>query len=335
MIKKVLVVGANFVNKGAQSMLFTVTNEIKKRYSDCDVYFACNGEKYSENNYVFKRLLYTKLSQDLALGKHVNYINFSKIFIKNFAKFILGRSKDLFQIYDAKKIIPEINLIIDVSGYALADICNPSEHEYYLDNIRIAKKYDIPIILMPQSFGPFNYSEENSYIIDGIRELLPYCRAIYARENEGYEYLQKFNLNNLRYSTDLVLQNISIDKKNVCKTTYKAIVPKIEEHSIAVIPNYHCFASGLEEHSYSLYYKIIKTLLDYKKNVYIFRHASFDLEICRKIKSMFKNEERVHLIEREFDCIEYDEFIKKFEFIICSRYHGCVHAFKNYVPNII
>ena len=59
MVKKVLITGANFINKGAQSMLFTVTKEIKNRYPDSEVYFACNREEYDEKNYSFKKLLYT------------------------------------------------------------------------------------------------------------------------------------------------------------------------------------------------------------------------------------------------------------------------------------
>ncbi|MCD7819638.1 MAG: polysaccharide pyruvyl transferase family protein [Lachnospiraceae bacterium] len=40
-------------------------------------------------------------------------------------------------------------------------------------------------------------------------------------------------------------------------------------------------------------------------------------------------------MENDFSCIEYDEFIKNFQFIICSRYHGIVHAYRNGVPAIV
>ena len=337
MSKKVLVVGANFVNKGAQSMLFIVTDELRKRYKDCEVYFACNGEKYKEEDYCFKKLLYIKQCQDLALGEHVNHYANIKMNIKNLLRLILRGSDDLFRTYDAKKIVPQLDLIIDVSGYALADISRPIEHEYYLDNIRIAKKFNIPIILMPQSFGPFNYSEENRYLMDEMKELLQYPVAIYAREEEGYIFLQdNFGLTNLRHSSDLVLQNRGIIRSNVCTDSYKTDVPEFEsENNVAIIPNYHCFTKEFEDHSFDLYRQIIRKLLEADKEVYVFRHASFDLDICKKIVEMFADKEHVHLIEREFDCIEYDELIKKFEFIICSRYHGCVHAYKNLVPNII
>lgn len=38
MVKRVLIVGANFENKGSQSMLFITVDEIKKRISDCEIF---------------------------------------------------------------------------------------------------------------------------------------------------------------------------------------------------------------------------------------------------------------------------------------------------------
>lgn len=337
MAKKVLIVGANFMNKGAQSMLFIVTAELKKRYHDCEVYFACNGERYEEKNYQFKRLLYTKQSQNLALGENVSHYMNLKQNIKNIAMFFLRGTNDAFKVYDAKKIVSKLDLIIDVSGYALADISKPIEHEYYLDNIRIARKYGIPMILMPQSFGPFNYGQDEKYLINEMKELLPYPKVIYTRENQGFTYLKElFSLDNLKYSSDIVLQNKELDVTNVCTDRYEIKVPELKcGHNVAVIPNYHCFVEEFAERNFELYRKIIKKLLDADKEVYVFRHSSFDLDICKKIVSMFEGGSCVHLIEQEFDCIEYDKFIQNFEFIICSRYHGCVHAYRNYIPNVI
>lgn len=335
--KKILIVGANFVNKGAQSMLFVSTDELKRRFPDCEVFFACNGETYKENNYTFKKILYTKQTQRIALDNKINWVEIATVTVKDIVKTFLGRRNGLWKLLDARKIMPTLDLIIDVSGYALADICSAKEHEYYLDNIRLARKYNIPIILMPQSFGPFLYSKENMYLVDEMKELLTIPQVIYAREKEGKELLEDvLHLANVKSSTDLVLQNKGISLSNVCTDSYNMELMELKtEHNVAIIPNYHCFEKGNAEHTFELYRVLIEHLLNAGKDVYVFRHASFDLEICKHIVDMFPDNEKVHFIEREFDCIEYDEFINKFEFVICSRYHGCVHAYKNYVPNII
>ena len=335
-MKKILVVGANFINKGAQSMLFIVTDEIIRRYPDAVVYFGCNGEKYKEKNYKFIRLLYTNYSQKIALA-NVTVLQRFKTGIINLIRFCLRKSNDLLYVNELKNIVNSINLIIDISGYALGEISTPIQHEYYLNSIRLAKKNDIPIILMPQSFGPFNYSDDSRYLLKEMKELLPYCQRIYARENEGFRYLEKyFALENIFHSTDLVLQNKILNKKNICNDTYSMNIPDVHTlNNVAIIPNYHCFEDGCSDSSYKIYQRIINILIKAGKNVYIFRHATLDYDICKKIYYENSESQQVYFIEQEFDCLEYDEFIRNFDFIICSRYHGCVHAYKNLIPCII
>lgn len=336
-MKKVLIVGSNFINKGAQSMLFITTDELRKRDPDCIVYFACNGERYKEADYKFVKLLYTKQSQSIALQDRVKWYQVIKAVLKDIVKLVLGRKNKIGEIFEARKIIPSLDLIIDVSGYALADICSPMEHEYYLDNIRLAKKYNIPMILMPQSFGPFNYSLSKQYLKDEIADLLRYPKVIFAREEEGKELLQKeFKLTNLAMSADLVLQNKGVTRSNICNSSYEMQLPRLDKSdNVAIIPNYHCFAGENNQRILELYRTIIQKLLEAEKKIYIFRHASGDADICSQIKGLFSENDKVHLIKREFDCLEYDELVKDFDFIICSRYHGCVHAYRNGIPNII
>ena len=47
--------------------------------------------------------------------------------------------------------------------------------------------YPIPVILMPQSFGPFNYKERKEEMLERIETVLSESQLIFARENEGYE----------------------------------------------------------------------------------------------------------------------------------------------------
>lgn len=64
---RVLVVGANFNNKGAQSMLFITADEIKKRNPKSDVYYA-GCEVFDENKYAFHEVFYSEPAKSIALG---------------------------------------------------------------------------------------------------------------------------------------------------------------------------------------------------------------------------------------------------------------------------
>lgn len=83
--------------------------------------------------------------------------------------------------------------MIDISGYNIGDKWDLATHESYFNNIRLAIKFNIPIVLMPQSFGPFHYTKNKDYLMSQIRELFKYPVAIYAREMEGYQLLKNWD----------------------------------------------------------------------------------------------------------------------------------------------
>ena len=337
----VIITGAGFGNKGAQTMLFITVYEIKKRYPEYNVFFV-SGERVDTESIkaysfdiIYRAAFFDALRSLTGLpGLKRSFSDKVRNAIKIFVKYRI--QKGAFSGY-VRKIISDTVIFIDLSGFALSSAFKPRINKEYLTCIDSARLLGIPVVLMPQSFGPFNYDKKDMYLMEEMRELLKYPEVIYAREEEGYRYLlDNFRLSNLRHSSDIVLQNKGINRSNVCADSYVSDIPDIHKgNNVAIIPNYHCFIKGFEEHSFELYKTMIGMLTDSGKNVYVFRHASFDLDICKRIVDMFDGNDNVHLIEREFDCIEYDELIKKFDFIICSRYHGCVHAYKNQIPNII
>ena len=335
-MKKVLIVGVNFANKGAQSMLFTLTDEIKKRNENAEVLFGCNNELYDENKYKFVKIHYSLRTQCYALKKRISILRYSITISKDLIN-ILRKKKKLANFghdLDLRKIISEIDLIIDASGYALADFSSKVELDYYLNTIRIAKNYSIPVIVMPQSFGPFSrFSTELKF---EIGNLLRYASIIFARETEGKQLLElNWNLTNVKLSPDLVLQNKEINIGNILNTSDLCFnIPDILPNSVCIIPNYHCFEKECKNSSFKLYHEIINMLCSLDFNVYIARHSSADNVICSELYKHNINQ-RVHLIDRDFSCLEYDQLVKKFDFIICSRFHGCVHAYKNSIPCII
>lgn len=334
MVKRVLIVGANFENKGAQSMLFITVDEIKKRISDCEIFFA-GCEVFDEDLYAFRELYYSEPAKYIALSNS-EILLAAKCWVKDCVKFVIGRRNNLFRYNEVKNTIASIDLIIDVSGFNLGKKWSIEIQESYLNNIRLAKKYNIPIIMMPQSFGSFDYPKDKEFLLPEIRELLKYPKVIFAREKEGYDMLiEQFGLTNVQLSTDLVLQNNGVDLSNIYKKSLKKMnLPRVEMGSIAIIPNTQCFNHGDKEKNIQMYKDIISYLIDKEKTVYIFRHSREDFPICKLIAEQFDSK-KVRLLDNEFSCIEYDEFVKRFDFVICSRFHGIVHAYRNYIPCIL
>lgn len=330
---KIMIVGANFENKGAQSMLFIAMDEIKKRFPKATIYFAA-ANKDDLTNYKFEYLFVSKEAKRLALEQNVP-VTFCKAVMKDIVKSFIGRSWSSWKFLKLKDAMKNIDLIVDVSGFNIGKKWDAFTHEYYMDNIRLARKMNIPIFLMPQSFGPFDYSEDKKYLLKELEKELPYCRMIFAREKEGYYLLKStFNLDNVVLSTDMVLQNAGVDLQNIYRIVPELNVPDVKSGAVGIVPNSQCFKHGNKVRIIELYKAVINTLLKEKKEVYIFRHSSEDLEICKEIFSLFNND-TIHFITNDFSCFEYDSFVKKFDFIVCSRYHGNVHAYRNCVPSIL
>lgn len=324
-----LITGADFRNKGGQSMLFITIDELKKRFPGCEVFYPTN-QKQSENfavnqiYYDFNSLMYMDGGKDRikALGKGM-------------VKLMTGKKGNISDICKLSKVFPSFDAVIDISGFNLSSKWPQKTNKKYLTYIKLARKYQIPSFIMPQSFGPFAYEARQKEMDQRIRDIMSYPKVIFAREHEGERLMTEgYHLKNVRYSCDLVLQNTGIDIKNIYKKAPALHVPEIAPGSVAVIPNMRSFDHGSREEILSCYRSVIGKLLEMKKNVYIFRHAGEDLEACRWIKAEFKQEDNVVLLEDDFNCLEYDQFIACFDYVIGSRFHAIVHALRKGVPAI-
>ncbi len=326
--KKIMIVGANFADKGSQAKLYVVIDELRKRFSDCEVYYAHNDEQLDGGLYRFGKLSLNKKAQSQVLRANP-LTNITKLFRKKDD----GTSTDK----DVADVVSQMDLMIDVSEHALADSSSMADIEYYMNNIKIAKKYKIPMIIMPQSFGPFNFDLDTMYIMGDLKDLMFYPKAIFAREQFGYDELMGyFGLDNLRRSTDMLLIDNNFDLSNVCSRFYRPEVPEIPDgNNVAIIPNADCFNKKYNEHTMDLYDKLFEALKVAKKNAYIICQCSSDMEICKEMVATYRRYDNIQLIERELDAVEFDMIINKFELIISSRFTACVQAYRHYIPVLL
>ena len=333
---KVLVTGAQMNNKGAQSMLFIVCDELRKRFGDCEILFFTDKD-YDQDAYRMTKCPYGYYTRRIAIADGITR---KGLFIKSTArdviKYVLGKRDALWNSNSLVKVAKSLDAIIDISGFAVGDQWSKWTNDSYIDNIRYAQKYNIPIYLMPQSFGPFKYEKSLMYLTHELKECLKYPRIIFAREQQSLDNLKELGIDNAILSYDLVLQNKGIDPDNIFCNSYSISVPEVNgRHSVGIVPNRQCFVYGDKNYILNIYRNIIRILLKAGKKVVIFSHSAEDVQSCRVIKKIFENNKQVELIDREFSCLEYDEYVKTFDFIICSRFHGIVHAYRNGIPAVI
>lgn len=325
-MKNIIITGGELLNKGAQAMTFIAVNEVKKRFPNHEIYVLsemdmCRSEE-EKRKYAFK-----------FMGWYP--IKFAKCQSNPLLRLICivrnGR-----ELREAEAIYKNTDMMIDISGYALGSNWSKHNCNYFLDHLEFAHAFHIPMYLMPQSFGPFEFiGKDGERLEKRIRKLLPRAKVICAREKSGYEALiQKYHLCNVLLSYDLVLNNKRIDLKNIFKEIPQLELPNIEGDAVGIVPNIRIVEAGGEEKAFKFYEAIIKELLRENKRVYVLSHATQDFELCKKISILFANEGQVVFLNQEFSCLEFGEIVKKFHFVVASRFHAIVHAYKNGVPCI-
>lgn len=321
----VLITGGSFINKGAQSMVFITVCEIKRRFPQKDIVVLSDidATRYAvlpEKDGEFQFLL-----RDNVCIYGWKY------------KLLQHRYGKLDRYGDAAKIRKNVDMIIDISGYTFGS--NFGWMSSFLAAYRVnrAKKYKAPIYYMPQSFGPFEWKGIFGKITDAcIRRWLPYAEVIYAREDEGARLLiERYGFSNVVLSNDMVLLNKGIDLHSVYKKIPDAKAPEIGRNSVAVLPNVRNYQYGNKRSLMKAYRIIIDLQLAKGRTVYLIRHATDDLVFCQEIKMLYESNSKVVLVKEDFECWEYEKFVQKFDYLVASRYHAIVHAYKCQVPCIV
>lgn len=297
--KVFLISGASFKNKGAQSMLFVAVNELRKKYPDSEIYFWPENSIMEYENERLEKYLFRTI------------------------KCAWEKQSDLYDV------LPITTAIIDVSGYA---VTSEGYNKCIREVLKNAKAYDVPLYMMPQSFGPFDFEEEEK---SKFAIWLAHAKVIYAREEKGYILLKEtFGLNNIKRSFDMVLQNRGVDYQNIYINDYYPEQYVLEtKENVAIIPNLRNYEFGNKKEILKIYRGIIDELIHAGKKVYIIEHSN-DNQACEDIYRMYICKENVYYFNLSFDCFQFSNLIKNFQFIIASRYHSIVHALKEGIPCI-
>lgn len=325
-MRNIIITGGELFNKGAQAMVFITVDEMKKRFPNHQIYVLSEMDYRRSDKekdiYNFQFTCWYPLKYAKA---QTNPLTKLMCMVKNHKEY-----KEVFELYS------QTDFMLDISGYALGSNWGYQYCNSYLEHLIYAEAFNIPVYLLPQSFGPFDFKGDEGINTDAlIKKLLPNVKLIFAREQDGYNMLKEnYHLNNVIKTYDLVLNNKNIDLKNIYKEIPEFNVPLIENKSVAIIPNSRNKDVGNNTVLIDFYKVCINELLRRGYFIYLLSHSTGDVEICNEIKQEVSND-KVILIDDELSCIEFNQIAPKFDFMIASRFHSIVHAYKNSVPCII
>ena len=328
-----LVIGGEFNNKGAEAMTLIAIDNIVRRDPDSNIYIWDKNTKKPyqliDNVHLLKvpdNLLRVLAGDKLTL----------KEWLKEVVKLFLPHRESIYNFKKSvKSILESIDITIDISGYALSSKWNDRFNIRYCNWINVMAGYGSKVYLMPQSFGPFDY--KSASLKAQIKDSLSKCTKIFARESKGYNDLKALGLTNVEHCYDSVLIDNVYDPARVIKDYDKWFedISVPQDKSIAIIPNYRLIDHGGYDYNelIDFYCKIINEKSDYC--FYLVAHAGEDMKICKAIKERFADNDKVVLIDHVPYSFNYENFVRKVSFIIASRYHSLIHAYKECTPAVI
>lgn len=322
--RNILIFGGEFFNKGAQAMSFITISRLKDQFPNHEIILISDADSRRDKD-TLDKYSFTILPDPFGRGNFIGENILRKILRKE-----LRVSPKV-----SKKLLNNTEYIFDISGYALSSQFGEKYSKDYLKKFDEAKIRGIKTVIMPQSIGPFDYSDKT--LIDKIKSTLSSVDLIMPREKQGKMSLEKLGITeNVQQNADMVLTSKEkINWKNIYKEIPEKHYYDIEDSSIMIIPNAMNFRHGNTDVILELYKNAITILLNSGKSVYLVKHSASDSEAVTLIKEEFKTEEKVRVILDDMTPEEFEELAKKFEFNIASRFHSVVHSYKVETPCLI
>lgn len=310
-----IIVGGHFENRGAQAMVFSVADGIRRFYPGARIVLASSTPLSAEAERYRIDYLPWPLEDKLAAANGDDYAS--------------GVSRRISEVLD------DAFCMVDVSGFRLASVWGVRESLDFCVNLLIARRYGIPSFVMPQSFGPFDYPAASRVPMRAaIRAALHSARRVWAREPEGADALRSFAGVRADLHPDIVLGHGTIDPQHVYRESFEPRSFAPSPGSVAVVPSLRIVerSGGV---GVGVYTNVIDELLARGKRVVLLAHSAEDHQVCLDLVHEHAGDERVSVFAEQVDAVELEHYLSGFDFIVSSRYHSIIHAYKQSVPAVM
>ena len=237
-----------------------------------------------------------------------------------------------FTLGSWKKFINNIDLVTAINGGdGFSDIYGKKMFYSRLREIKIALKYKIPLIFLPQTIGPF----KNPKIQVEAERIMKYASTIYVRDTKYSHELDELGIKyNLANDLSAYMQPESWNIK---------IIPNaigININGLLYSNNFNGLAGQFDFYP-ELITKIIQNFQNKGLPIYIISHAygykrpeydNDDLVSSREFYNSLQNKKNVFLIDKDLTSPQVKYVISKMSFFIGSRMHANFAAIFTKVP---
>ena len=262
----------------------------------------------------------------------INFMKFPDSYIKLFAKGILkDRMRDFNAFFNS---IKKCDLFVDTcGGDSFSDIYGPYTLRYISICHRTAHFFKKPIVLLPQTIGPFNTKKGNKI----SHFLLKKARSIFVRD------LISYNVALCSAKKEKIIQTIDMafhmdyEKRDKIKS---------ERYAIGISPSALLWNGGytgknelgLREDYKKVIRSIISFLQEQNCDIYLLAHVLYgsaskpredDYWLCKQLHREYPS---TILAPFFYTPMEAKSFISSLDGLMSSRMHCCIGAYSACIP---
>ena len=322
-MNKIGVFGVNFDNKGAEAMIITLNEYLKKNYSKD-----------------FKLVVFydSKLKEDF-VNPSKNYLIFQGplTFLNHWLftiNSVLYKWLRIIPFYFQTKIVKEFSqcsLCVDLSGFALTDDFSKNSGTrrslIFLSQALACKLTIKKYIILPQAIGPFK-RKLNEYIVKFIIHL---SDLVYNRGKYKFKMGSRLKSKCIK-TTDIVFERSFIEK-------YQIKEHNDSENKVILNPNARIYHKSDSSKYIKSQIDIINKLLSDNFNVVltpneIRENELDDLQICKILKDHFKDNSKV-ILNENIEINNLLNLISDSKFIITSRFHLMIFSLILNTPLVV
>ena len=274
--------------------------------------------------------------KNLFTSKETVYVNGKKWIHKEIPLFFL--EKKLFQKFGIRIPFTPFGRSIKKIEYEAADYGGDGFSDIYGDKDFLSRmnqtftlwKAKIPLIMLPQTVGPFRKKENYELAV----KIMRYAKEIYVRDDRFVSEFKKLGIN---YTQTKDISSFMQPEKIDIKIERNAIGLNVS--GLAYGNTFH----GLEG-QFNSYPELISKIIDHFRNknyvVYLIPHSysylapddNDDMVACRTAYERLENKKNVVVVDKDLTAPQVKYVISKMKFFIGARMHANFAAIYTGVP---
>lgn len=327
-----MIIGANFSNKGAEAMMKTVKQQVEHRFGQVMCYMVCRP--YEEDLAVqagFVPVFRKQPPAVVAALRSLEYRVRGKLY-----KLVHGRNKPWyfpFPFSEIKKIIGQLDAVIDVSGFAYADSWGRPMIAETTKLVEWCTRSRVMFYFLPQAWGSFEQTE----VANAAKRMLTAADGFYTRDEVSRQHVAKVlgrNTSEIPIFPDIAFSFNGVDRENSARSQkYK----KSGRLLFGISPNLRVYERHAGKGADNGYVQLLLEVSRYcMKNldadIVFIPNEIFpdnaehidDRYLCNLLYDELGRPTQCHVITRYASAEEIKSYIGEVDALISSRFHALI-----------